>query len=516
MKFFENIFKKQERIEDKLRQRILDEPSVKRTIDDLITNPELPELKIYMVGGIVRDSFLDRPSKDYDFVLGKITQAQLEKALTKEKGSLDLTGKNFGVNKFMPADSTLTEAMDFAFPRTEMSTGGGGKRDFEVQYDPNLPIETDLSRRDLTINAMAFDAREGKLIDPFGGRKDLENKIIRAVGDPNERFKEDYSRILRAIRVACQLDFRIEPKTWQAIVENAKHLNDTRTNNEGQTERVVPEDTIRKEMLKALETNPSLAFELFDKAGVFEQIIPEIDKLKGCEQPPEHHYEGDVIEHTKLMIEKINSPEFKAQFPEAKIDGSFIMAVLLHDVGKPATKKEIEKDGKKKIVFYGHENVGAKMSETILRKLRFSRKQVERVKFLIENHMIATAGDPATLKATTIEKYFMGSRGQRLMMLHYLDALGSLRPDGSPSTDKFKALIKRMEKIKATLAARIDTPVELLNGGEIMELFEGKKGGPWISEIKKRLREEQLSDKISSKEEAAAFIQAHRKDFLDL
>ncbi|MFZ5364806.1 MAG: CCA tRNA nucleotidyltransferase [Patescibacteria group bacterium] len=515
MKFFKEIFFKKETPEDKLRKKILTEPSIKRFLDDLIENQELDQLELYLVGGIVRDTLLGAgKSKDYDFIFRKISREELESALTREKGSLDLVGRNFGVYKFMPADSSLKEAIDIAFPRVEYAAGTGGYRDFEVQADPNLPIEKDLGRRDLTINAMAYDVREGKLIDPFSGQKDLENKIIRAVGDPNERFKEDYSRILRAIRFACKFDFEIEPKTWQAIIANAKHLNDTRKNNEGKTERIVPEDTIRKEMLKALEANPTRAFDLFDKSGVFEQIVPELSALKGCEQPPEFHYEGDTWEHTKLMLGKIESPEFKKQFPDSKIDGQFVMAMLLHDIGKPATRKETQKNGQAKITFFGHDEAGAQIADAILRRLRFPKKQIEQIKFLIERHMTAVSANPATIKNTTIEKYFMGPKGHRLLMLFYLDSLCSLRPDGSVPLDNYNALVKRIRKINAIREKQQHLPAELLDGMEIMEVFMIKKGGPWIKAAKEMVREEQLAARIYTKEEAAEFLLKNKKQIL--
>jgi poly(A) polymerase len=484
-------------------------------LDDLIENPELDELEMYMVGGIVRDTLLGKTkSKDFDFIFRKVSGKKLEKALQNEKGQVDLVGRNFGVYKYTPKDSKLDEPIDIAFPRVEFAAGTGGKKDFEVQADPNLPVEKDLSRRDLTINAMAYDVREGKLIDPHGGKKDLENKIIRAVGNPHERFGEDYSRMLRAIRFACKFNFEIEEKTWQAIIENAKHLNDTRKNKQGKTEKIVPEDTIRKEMLKALAADPLRAFQLYDRAGLWEQIIPELNKLKGCEQPAQFHSEGDVWEHTRLMLENVNSDEFKKEFPNARIDSTFIFALMMHDIGKPECKKTIKKNDTRKTVFYGHEEEGAKTAAQIMKRLKFSKKQIERVKFLVENHMKAMSGDPNSFKNTTIEKYFIKKRGRDLLQLFFLDSLSSVRPDGLPHMENFNALKSRIEKIKKRKKEMKGIPDSILDGFEIMEALGRKKGGPYIAKAKKMLREEQLAGNINTKKQAKEFL-LNNKDKLE-
>jgi len=513
MKIPEKIINK-ETPEDKLRKRILTEPQVKRFLDDLIENPELDELEMHMVGGIVRDTLLGKTkSKDFDFIFRKVSGKKLEKALQNEKGQVDLVGRNFGVYKYAPKDSNLDEPIDIAFPRVEFAAGTGGKKDFEVQADPNLPVEEDLSRRDLTINAMAYNVREGKLIDPYDGKKDLENRIIRAVGNPHERFGEDYSRMLRAIRFACKFDFEIEEKTWQAIIKNAKHLNDARKNEKGKIERIVPEDTIRKEMLKALSADPLRAFQLYDQAGIWEEIIPELNKLKGCEQPAENHSEGDVWEHTKLMLKNVSSDEFKKEFPNAKIDGTFIVALMLHDIGKPKCKKTIKKNGKEKTVFYGHDDAGAKIAEQIMKRLKFPKKQIDRVKFLVENHMKAMSGDPNSFKNTTIEKYFLKNFGQDLLRLFFLDSLSTIRPNGSPAMENFNALKHRVEKIKKRKKEMQGIPESILDGFEIMEILGKKKGGPYIAKAKKILREEQLAGNISSKKEAEKFLLKNKDTF---
>src|SRR3989339_281163 len=181
---------------------------------------KFPQAEVYLVGGAVRDIILDRETKDFDFVIGNVKADELEKFLAG-LGEVNLVGKSFGVFKFVPTgfhvgDNNF-EALDIALPRTEVAGMSGGYKDFEVQSDPSLPIEDDLGRRDFTINALAWDIKNKKLIDEFSGVKDLEQSIIRAIGDPEQRFQEDYTRMLRAVRFSCQLGFKIESKTLKAI-----------------------------------------------------------------------------------------------------------------------------------------------------------------------------------------------------------------------------------------------------------------------------------------------------------
>ena len=277
----------------------------------------LPESEWYLVGGMVRDIILGREekSKDYDFVVRDVTLEQVEKAL-EGKGKVNLVGKTFGVLKFTPEGAE--QAIDIAWPRTETTTGAGGYRDFDVQSDSRLPVEKDLARRDLTINAMAWDVHQDKLVDPFGGRDDVENKVLRAVGEPKERFAEDYSRMLRTLRFACQLGFEIEEKTWQALTELVPHLDDKvarvrerkvkgtdRVIKEKVQERVVPYELMSREFAKALDADPVQAIDLFERSGALFRVFPELKEMRGCAQSPDHHSEGDVWTHSKLAVEKL-------------------------------------------------------------------------------------------------------------------------------------------------------------------------------------------------------------------
>jgi len=476
---------------------------------------ELPELKLYLVGGIVRDTLIKHPmpgtekhkikSKDFDFVACGVTIDTIIQKL-KTLGKVDLVGKNFGVLKFYPRGVEVEEAIDIALPRTEIATGTGGYRDVEAQADPSLPVEDDLSRRDLTINAIAWDMKNQKLVDPFDGKKDLQKGIIRAVGKPEERFQEDYSRMLRTIRFACRFDFKIEEKTWKAMQKLMPHINDMQGK-----ERIVPMETISKEILKALAANPAKALELLDRSGGLKEILPEVFELKNCEQPEIFHSEGNVFEHVKLMLQNLDSPEFKKQFPKAKISGDFVLAVLLHDIGKPATQKF---EGEK-ISFYGHHAEGEKIAEAICKRLRLTGEQTKKIKFLVRKHMLGVSQDlPSNNKIA--QNFLDNPAGNELLMLLYLDIVSSLKPDGSSDLSGFTKLKKKIaeiKKIRENQPARIE---EIINGQMIMQILPELKKGPIIGIIKSVVAELKEQGKINNQDEAKKFLLANKDVFLEL
>ena len=222
--------------------------------------------KIYLVGGPVRDKLLGQaPPKDLDFIVCGIDIDKLVKLL-KRHGDVNLVGQTFGVIKFKPHDSG--EVIDLSLPRRELSTGSG-HRDFKIDFDPNLPIETDLGRRDFTINAMAIEFPDGELLDPFGGRADLENKILRMVSERS--FPEDPLRILRGIQFAARFGLSVEEKTQASMARNA-----------GLIKSVSPE-RITEELNKLLEKayTPSKGFHLMLEIGLLEIILPELAQTIG-------------------------------------------------------------------------------------------------------------------------------------------------------------------------------------------------------------------------------------------
>ena len=221
---------------------------------------------VWLVGGAVRDALMGRPTKDFDFVVGGLSAADLEREL-RRLGEVSLVGRSFGVFKLKLGD----DEVDVALPRRETYAMTGGARDVEAQSDPAMPIEKDLARRDFTINAMAWNSTTHELVDPHGGQKDLIARRLRAVGEADERFREDYSRMLRGLRFAAQLGFEFEPSTWNALRARMPRIND-----EHDGRRLVPHELVARELLKSLAADPEQAAWLWVNAEAVEQIAPEL------------------------------------------------------------------------------------------------------------------------------------------------------------------------------------------------------------------------------------------------
>ncbi|OGY45343.1 MAG: hypothetical protein A2729_00715 [Candidatus Buchananbacteria bacterium RIFCSPHIGHO2_01_FULL_39_14] len=477
-----------------------------------------PKAEIFLVGGAVRDLMLDRPTKDFDFVIREVNKNDLENFL-KKFGKVDLVGKRFGVFKFKPRGWT-GEEIDIALPRTEHSLNfSGAYRDFKIQSKANLKIEDDLSRRDFTINAMAIKISQistpkahppraenlksqNYLVDPFGGLNDLNKKIIRTVGKPELRFKEDYSRMLRAIRFACQLNFQIESKTWQVIKKQIKNLNKKIAD-----ERVVAYEIIAKELTRAFSANPVLALELLNKSGAIKNLFPELLKMKNCPQPKNWHSEGDVWTHTILALTKLNSTalikEFDKKIPSAEV----IWSLIFHDLGKPFTITHEDR-----IRFSGHEIVSVKKFREISEQLKLASTglNVDVVEKIIAKHMILAGNTVSEMKDTTIEKYFFNPNfpGTELLMAIYADILATVPPNGQPDFSNYKKLKNRINKIKKTTRAKNVLPKPLVDGNDLMKTFK-LTASPKIGKLLGLLREAQLRGKVKSKTAGLKYIKKY-------
>lgn len=474
---------------------------------------KFPEAEVFLVGGAVRDILLKQTDQiDYDFLIRNVEAKQLEKFLSKI-GKVNLVGKQFGVFKFLPRVliKTQKDSWDIALPRTEHSGGSGSRTDFNIQSDPNLSLEKDLSRRDFTINALAIKLKVKNLklkveeiIDFFEGQKDLKKKIIRAVGNPEQRFKEDYSRMLRGIRFACQLNFKIEEKTERAIKKLMPCINNSLNN-----ERLIPYETIAKEFLKSFYCAPLRAFDLCEQNGIFKNLIPEILKMKKCLQPKIYHKEGDVLIHTRLALSNLDLKRFKKQFNKEKNSIELIMAVLFHDLGKPYTIKTPRKDGIDRIRFNGHAQIGAQLFKEISQRLKFSSAKFNETMaaWLIENHSLMVSGEIEKIKNSTIEKYFFNEKysGEDLLKLDFVDTLASIPLVGKPSLKKFYQMVRRIEDLKKLNKEKNRLPKPILNGHEIMKKFN-IPSGQQIGKLLEILRETQLKGEIKTKKEAQEFL----------
>lgn len=465
---------------------------------------KFPRGHVYLVGGMVRDLLLGRETKDVDLVLAGVPAKQLQQFL-KTKGSVNLVGKTFGVFKFVPHGSR-GQSIDIALPRTEHAFGTGGYRDVKVKTNWKLPIEDDLSRRDFTMNALAYDLQNKKLVDPFDGLRDLKKKTIRAVRNPKERFKEDYSRMLRGLRFACQLGFRIEPKTWGALTTLMPRINARRAG-----ERVVPYEVIAKELLKAFTNDPPRALRLFDRAGAIKALIPELLKMKKCPQPKNYHSEGDVWQHTALALQVLTSSRFKKEFGETP-NAEVVFATLFHDIAKPLTIIYPQKRSDH-LRFYGHDEKGAVVTRAVAERLKLSSYKdgsidvdAERLFHLVRYHLLLMSGDPKNMRATTIERHYLRNDllGSELLMVQFADGSAALDPHGRPGLGPYRTMKKHIQGLLNTKTKTLPPP--LLNGNEIMR-HRMIPPGPEVGKIIERLREAQLTGLVRTKAAALKFVE---------
>jgi poly(A) polymerase len=474
-----------------------------------------PASEIYLVGGAVRDFLLCRETKDYDFLVRNVSAEALGDFLGRH-GTVNWVGKTFGVYKFMPtgaasaAGTVLDEAIDVSLPRTERSfSQSGGYRDFEIHSDPQLPIDVDLLRRDFTINALAMEIRARRLSDPFGGLDDLSAGILRAVGEPRARFMEDTSRLLRGLRLACQFGFQFDPATWSAIQALMEMVDKRREDGSF----VVPRETIAKEFIRALVSDPVRAFDLWDDSGAFSFLIPELLAMKGCPQPSAYHTEGDVWTHTRLALAQLQGSKFQAEFEG--YDAEVALSVLFHDVGKPPTLKTPERDGADRIRFNGHDKVGAEMTRHIAARLKLStfprgsRYAVDEevLAWLVEKHLVLVQGAVDEMRASTIEKYFLCPSGTKLMQLIFCDGSGTIPPEGVPQLQSYYRLKERLSAMRRMGRTRMEIPPPLLSGKEVMAALKIPPG-PAVGAALLQIREEQLCGRLSNRDEAIAFLNA--------
>lgn len=317
--------------------------------------------RMYEVGGAVRDRFLaDRTVKDRDYLVTGISYDALSDIL-RRFGRVDLVGRSFGVIKFTQYRNDKAYTFDISLPRREYSTGTGHK-DFAVDFDPNLPVEADLVRRDFTINAMALALPGHELIDPLHGMVDLRNKALRMTSPMS--FPEDPLRMLRAVQFSARFKFTIEPSTLAAMQQHHRLI------------RTVSAERIAEELNKLLgrAERPSDGFRIMQQTGLLAEVLPELDACVGVEQPGGYH-KYDVFEHTLHVLDAC-APSLRLR-----------MAALFHDINKPQHRRLTETGA----TFYGHETSGANTALNVLKRLRYPRDFAKDVATLVERHMFTTA-----------------------------------------------------------------------------------------------------------------------------
>jgi putative nucleotidyltransferase with HDIG domain len=411
----------------------------------------------YFAGGCVRDKLRGKEPKDYD-IATSATPAQVTKLFP---GSNEV-GAHFGV----VIAKQQGVAVEIATFRTDGSYRDGRRPDSVTFSTP----QEDARRRDFTINGLFEDPDDGEVIDFVGGRCDLEAGVLRAIGNPGDRFAEDSLRLLRAVRFATTLGFEIESGTWQAMKDHA-----------GGLQRISPE-RIRDEFSRIIILPARRrGLELLVDSGLIGHFIPEVLPLIGCDQPPQWHPEGDVYVHTGIMLEMLGD--------DAPLE--LCLAVLLHDIAKPPTRTYDSEDDR--IRFNGHDVLGATMAEEILRRLKYPNHVIEDVAFMVSRHMQFM--NVQQMKVSKLKRFMAAPTFPQELELHRVDCASS-----NGFTDNLEYLIAKREEF----AAEPLIPKPLVTGHDLISL--GLQPGPRFSEILEAVQTEQLEGRLTEREAALEWV----------
>ena len=409
-------------------------------------------------GGCVRDRLLGLEPHDYDVA----TNARPEQVESLFPRTVPV-GAQFGVILVLEQGAEIQVA-------TFRGDGAylDGRHPESVVY---TDAEGDARRRDFTVNGLFCNPLKDEILDFVGGRDDLKAGILRAIGNPSERFAEDKLRMLRAVRFATTLGFTIEPATWEAVKRHAPEIH------------AVSAERIRDEFCKILlSPNRLCGFDLLEESGLLREILPEMEPLKGCDQPPDFHPEGDVFVHTRLMLSLLK--------PEASLP--LVLSVLFHDLGKPATRM-VDETGR--IRFNGHEGVSERMSLTILQRLRFPNEVIDAVLPAVRLHM--SFKDVPNMRVATLKRMMARPTFDDELELHRVDCLGS-----HGMLDNHATLIAKREEFSHEPLI----PEPLITGNDLIAM--GWKPGPRFAEILQAAQTRQLEGTLSSRDQALEWLAA--------
>jgi tRNA nucleotidyltransferase (CCA-adding enzyme) len=435
-------------------------------IQQISSKLETAGYEAYLVGGCVRDLLLGRTPKDWDFTTNALPD-QIQ-ALFPES----FCNNDYGTVGIKTGEETPYEDLGVIEVTPFRSEGAytDSRRPDKVAF--GVDLATDLARRDFTVNAIAYRLNDQKIVDLYDGMTDLRDKRLRAVGQPDERFQEDALRMMRAVRLATELAFVIESETMAGISRNHDRL------------ALIAKERIAVELIRLIMANSPLpGLVIMEKLGLLEHVLPELRAGLGCEQGGIHQY--DVFEHNLRTLEAAAS---KGHSLELRL------AALLHDVGKPATRRTGGKN--KTYTFFGHEVVGAKMAKTMLERLKLPRETITKVEKLVRWHMFFSDPDTITLSAVRRTIVRIGEDSiEDLLNLRVCDRIGTGRPKEQPFRfRKYKAMVDE--------ARRDPITVKLLkiNGDKIMEIT-GEKPGKKLGYILHALLEEVLEEPANNTEE---------------
>ena len=411
-----------------------------------------------LAGGCVRDAIMKKVPEDFDIA----TTARPEQVEPLFEKTIPV-GKQFGVML------VVFEGKPFEVA-TFRREGGyiDGRHPSRVEF---TDAKEDALRRDFTVNGLFYDPFGKKVLDFVGGQEDIKKKIIRAIGDPRKRFDEDKLRLMRAVRFASSLGFEIEPKTWQAVKALAPEIHQ------------VSAERVRDEIVKML-TRPGAArgFTLLSDSGLMKEILPEVEAMKGVEQPKDYHPEGDVYVHTRLLLEKLENPS-----------AVLALAALFHDVGKPPTF--MIREGKP--TFYEHAYVGAEMTRKIMKRLRFSNDEIEDVAECVANHM--KFADVQKMRSGKLKLFISRATFDIEMELHKIDCQSC-----HGMLDNYYFL---KEKLKQYAQEELK-PKPFLNGHDLIST--GMKPGPHMKTLLEEAYVLQLEGDLKSREEALGWVRSKK------
>lgn len=407
-----------------------------------------------LVGGCVRDLLLKRQPKDWDVA----TSAAPDEVAALLPGS-ELVGAHFGV-VLVKRDGGVVEVATFR--RDHDYRDGRHPSGVTFETDPR----EDVLRRDFTINALLMDPADGRVLDYAGGQQDLRDGVIRTVGEARRRFAEDHLRMLRAIRFAARLGFRIEAGTMAAIRKLADKI------------QTVSAERIRDELIRILtEGGARRGFELLDESGLLDRILPEVAAMKGVPQPSEYHPEGDVWTHTLIMLGLLDKPTV-----------TLALGVLLHDVAKPPTFCVADR-----IRFDGHAELGARMAAGIMARLRFSAAEIETVRALVAGHM--RFSDVRSMKESTLKRFLRTEDFEQHLELHRIDCASSHR-----QLDNWEYARRKLEQAPPEQLR----PPRLITGEDL--IARGYRPGPLFREILEAVETAQLEGRLATTGDALRFV----------
>ena len=423
---------------------------------DICTQLRKAGFRALFAGGCVRDALLGIRPRDYDIA----TDAHVSDICRIFPKTINI-GAAYGV--------AIVVLPQGHFEVTTFRQDGpylDGRHPSKIQF---TTPEEDAKRRDFTINALFYDPETAQILDYVGGQDDLENKLLRAVGDPAQRFQEDHLRLMRAVRFSARLGYPLDPAT-QAVMKAQAHLI-----------QHTSVERIRDELIKMLtEGGAEKAMRCMEEVGLLPHILPEIAAMKSVEQPAAFHPEGDVFEHTLLMLTHLVTPS-----------PTLAMGALLHDVGKPLTQTFEDR-----IRFNHHNKVGARLSETICRRLRFSNEQIERIAWLVEQHMrFASIPD---MRESRRRRFVREPGFDELLLLCRADCLAS---HGDLST------VQWVQDYQENLPPESLRPSPLLRGHDLIAM--GYAPGPLMGEILHAVEDAQLEDLIGDKTTAQQYVRDH-------